>query len=113
MPPTPGRQAESRADGLLPWCDREKRKAVSSNTAPAPAKADIPAPLARQPCISPDREQRDNYVAYAALMTEELLEFLDLIPQTRIIRQLALDLADCVQNRGVVAVAEAATDFRQ
>src|SRR5689334_3985715 len=51
--------------------------------------------------------------AVKASVIQLLLEFLDLVLEAGVAAEFALDFADRVQHRGVIASAEAAADLRQ
>src|SRR5262249_28755891 len=81
--------------------------AVSEDAAPAPLgrAADLPrhvTSVLKLLVVS----------ACSLLVTDQLLQFVDLITEARIARDHALDLAYGVQHRRVVAIAEAAADLR-
>lgn len=49
----------------------------------------------------------------ASSVMQQLFQLLDVFTQALIVGQFAFNLANCVQDSGVVAIAEAAADFRQ
>lgn len=93
---------------LFPRLPGKTSGAASFDTAPAPLERGADLPRHATPVAL-------TFSVISALrsMADKLLEFVDLVAELRIAGNHAFDLADGVQHRRVIAIAEPAADLGQ